>query len=576
VSIFRVLPLNQTAGRSALHGGSDGHRSSPLTTSYWPADESGAVRQVTVGDLLREAAATVPDRPALVDAVEDTPARRTWSYAQFLADAERAARALLARFSPGDRIAIWAPNSADWVVLQQAIGLAGMVLVPVNPAYRARELEYVLRQSGAAGLFHIDSYRGFDLAGLIEALRPKLPGLRAAISFAAWESFTGSGDPRHELPTVAPTDLLQIQYTSGTTGFPRGALLHHRGLINAAIGVADRAGMADGGVNINAMPMYHIGGGAVTSMGTLAKRGTFVVLPGFDPALMLEAFETYRGTHTLVVPTMLMALLDHPDREKRDLSSIQTIMTGATTVPAALIRRTVATLNTRTTTLFGQTEMHGVVTQTRLTDTPEDQAETVGQPLPRIEVKISDPVTGEVQPLGEPGEICCRSYQNMVGYHDLPEETTATIDADGWLHMGDLGTMDERGFVRVTGRIKDMIIRGGINLYPREIEEVLLEHPAVAEAAVVGVPDEKWGEQIAAIIRLVDGVSPPPIEELRTFCRSQMSAHKTPSYWSFTDQLPATPSGKVQKFLLREQLASGVLRTQIHQEEPHPAGHRTE
>jgi fatty-acyl-CoA synthase len=294
-------------------------------------------------------------------------------------------------------------------------------------------------------------------------------------------------------------------------------------------------------------------------MGTLAKHGTFVVLPGFDPALMLEAFETYRGTHTLVVPTMLMALLDHPDLRDRDLSSIQTIMTGATTVPAALIRRTVEVLRTRTTILFGQTEMHGVVTQTRLSDTPEDQAETVGQPLPRIEVKIAHPVTGEVQPLGEPGEICCRSYQNMMGYHDMPAATAAAIDADGWLHMGDLGTMDERGFIRVTGRIKDMIIRGGINLYPREIEEVLLEHPAVAEAAVVGVPDDRWGEQIAAIIRLTPGVPAPSPAELRDFCRSQMSAHKTPYYWSFTDQLPATPSGKVQKFLLREQLASGTL-----------------
>jgi fatty-acyl-CoA synthase len=544
----------------------------PLATSYWPADDSGAVRETTVGDLLREAAAMVPTRPALVDAVEDTPTRRTWTYAEFLTDAERAARALLARFSPGERVAIWAPNSAHWVILQQAMGLAGLVLVPVNPAYRARELEYVLRQSGAAGLFHTDAYRGLDLAALVADLRPKLPALRAAISFADWEPFTADGDPARELPAVTPTDLLQIQYTSGTTGFPKGALLHHRGLVNAAIGVADRAGMPDGGVNINAMPMYHIGGGAVTSMGTLAKRGTFVVLPGFDPALMLEAFETYRGTHTLVVPTMLMALLDHPDREKRDLSSIQAIMTGATTVPAALIRRTVETLGTRTTILFGQTEMHGVVTQTRLTDTPEDQAETVGQPLPRIEVKIADPDTGDVQPLGEPGEICCRSYQNMVGYHDMPEETAAAIDADGWLHMGDLGTMDERGFVRVTGRIKDMIIRGGINLYPREIEEVLLDHPAIAEAAVVGVPDEKWGEQIAAIIRLVPGACPPSIDELRVFCRTQMSAHKTPTYWTFTDQLPATPSGKVQKFLLREQLASGQLVTHTAQEASHDGG----
>jgi fatty-acyl-CoA synthase len=550
----------------------------PLTTSYWPADDSGEVRDVTVGDLLREAAATVGGRLALVDAVEDTAARRTWTYQEFLADAERAARALLDRFAPGDRIAIWAPNSAHWVVLQQAIGLAGMVLVAVNPAYRERELGYVLDQSGATGLFYIDSFRGTDLAGLVEGLAPRLPRLHTAISFTDWESFLGAGDPRRELPAVAPGDLLQIQYTSGTTGFPKGALLHHRGLVNAAIGVADRAGMADGGVNINAMPMFHIGGGAVTSMGTLARRGTFVVLPGFNPALMLEAFETYRGTHTLVVPTMLMALLDHPDRQKRDLSSIQTIMTGATTVPAALIRRTVAALGTRTTILFGQTEMHGVVTQTQLTDTPEDQAETVGQPLPRIEVKIADPVAGAIMPLGEPGEICCRSYQNMVGYYDMPEATAAAIDADGWLHMGDLGTMDERGFVRVTGRLKDMVIRGGINLYPREIEEVLLEHPAVAEAAVVGMPDERWGEQVTAIIRLAPGAARPSIEELRAFCRSQMSAHKTPFYWSFVDQLPATPSGKVQKYLLREQLAAGQLRIETHQtadqDAPYPAGHR--
>ncbi|HWE91763.1 MAG TPA: AMP-binding protein [Pseudonocardiaceae bacterium] len=549
----------------------------PLTTSYWPAVESGVVRDVTVGDLLREAAATVPDRLALVDAVADRSARRSWTYAEFLADAERAARALLTRFAPGDRIAIWAPNSADWVVLQQAIGLAGMVLVAINPAYRARELEYLLNQSGAVALFHVDSYRDFDLAGLVTELRPKLPRLQAAISFADWESFLDSGDARQELPPVAPTDLLQIQYTSGTTGFPKGALLHHRGLINAASGVSERAGMTDGGVNVNAMPMYHIGGGAVTSMGTLAKRGTFVILPGFDPALVLEAFETYRGTHSLLVPTMLIAVLDHPDRPKRDLSSVRTIMTGATTVPAALIRRTVATLGCQTTILFGQTEMHGVVTQTQLTDSPEDQAETVGQPLPRVEVKISDAITGAAAPLGEQGEICCRGYQNMMGYYQLSDATSATIDADGWLHMGDLGTMDERGFVRVTGRLKDMIIRGGINIYPREIEETLLTHDAIAEVAVVGVPDDKWGEQIAAIIRLATDARRPTVEDLRTFCRALMSAHKTPAFWSFVDTLPATPTGKIQKFVLRDQLATGVLPAETHQPEPQPqpAGHRT-
>ena len=317
--------------------------------------------------------------------------------------------------------------------------------------------------------------------------------------------------------------------------------------------------MPDGGVNINAMPMYHVGGGAVTSFGTLAYRGTFVILPGFDPALMLEAFETYRGTHTLVVPTMLIALLEHPDREKRDLSSIQTIMSGASAVPATLIRRTVKTLGCGTTILFGQTEMHGVISQTRLTDSPEDQAETVGQPLPGLEVKVADPVTGEALPVGEQGEICCRGYRNMIEYYQMPNATREMIDSGNWLHMGDLGCMDERGFIKITGRLKDMIIRGGINIYPREIEELLQTHPAVAEVAVVGVPDQKWGEQLAAVIRLNPVDERPSAGELRAFCRAQMSAHKTPAYWSFVQAMPVTPTGKVQKFVLRDRLSAGAL-----------------
>jgi fatty-acyl-CoA synthase len=357
-------------------------------------------------------------------------------------------------------------------------------------------------------------------------------------------------------------DPLQVQYTSGTTGFPKGALLHHKGLVNEATFVAERAGMANGGVYVNAMPMYHIGGGAVTSFGAVAMHGTFVILPGFDAGLLLETFETYRGTHTLVVPTMLIAMLDHPDRVTRDLSSLQTIMSGAAAVPAALVHRTIDLLGCQFSILFGQTEMHGVISQTRVTDAPQDQADTVGQPLPRLEVKIADVATGKIVPLGEQGEICCRGYQNMLAYFDMPEATAATIDAAGWLHMGDLGTMDDRGFIKVTGRLKDMIVRGGMNIYPREIEEFLHTHPAVAEAAVVGVPDEVWGEQIAAVIRLAPGLATagrPTADEMRAFCRAQMSAHKTPRYWSFIDAMPATPTGKIQKFVLRDQLAQGDL-----------------
>jgi fatty-acyl-CoA synthase len=529
-----------------------------LKMSYWPA-ETGAVRDVTVCETIRHAAATVPDRLALVDCVADPSARREWTYAEFTADAERAARALAARFEPGDRIAVWAPNSARWVILQQAVAMAGLVLVAVNPAYRSRELTFVLRQSGAVALFLTDSHRGFDMRGMIEDLRPQVPALREVFSLSGWEEFLASADPGQALPEPEPGDLLQIQYTSGTTGFPKGALLHHKGLVNAATFVAERAGMTDGGVYVNAMPMYHIGGGAVTSFGAWAKRGTFVLLPEFDPGLLIEAIESYRGTHTLVVPTMLIAMLDQQSLPERDLSSLQTILSGAASVPASLVRRTQKVLGCQFTILFGQSEMHGVVSQTRVTDSAEDQAGTIGQPLPQLEVKIADPLTGEPAPLGEPGEICCRGYQNMLGYYGMDADTAAAIDADGWLHMGDIGSMDERGFLTIRGRIKDMIIRGGMNIYPAEIEGVLEDHPAVEYAAVIGVPDEKWGEQIGAVLKLRAGFSRPTLEELTSFLRQQIAPHKTPVFWAFADRLPMTPSGKLQKFMLREQAVAGTL-----------------
>lgn len=529
-----------------------------LTTSHWPA-EPAEIRDVTVGELLRYAAATVPSRIALVDCVEDPAARKQWTYAEFLADAERVARALLARFEPGDRIAIWAPNSAEWIVLQQGISLAGMVLVALNPAYRTREMQYVLHQSGAVAVFCIDSYRGFEMRSMVEGILGELPELAEVVSFADWDEFLARGDGSTELPHVGPHDVIQVQYTSGTTGFPKGALLHHMGLVNEATFVAERAGMSDGGVYINAMPMYHIGGGAVTSFGAWAKRGTFVILPGFDPRLMLEAFETYAGTHTLVVPTMLIAMLDHPDVATRDLASLQTILSGAAAVPASLVRKTIDLLSCQFSILFGQTETHGVISQTRVTDSPEDQATTVGQPLPQLEVKIADPQTGQPAAIGAQGEICVRGYQNMQGYYASPEETLATIDGDGWLHMGDLGTMDSRGFLKVTGRIKDMIVRGGMNLYPAEIEAVLQDHPAIEAAAVIGVADEKWGEQVGAVLCVRDGFDRPSVAALTDFVRGRIAPHKAPVFWSFVEQLPMTPTGKTQKFVLRDQAAAGLL-----------------
>lgn len=530
-----------------------------LTQSFWPASTSTGVRDITLGDLLREAAATVPDRVALVDGTPDPAGRREWTYRELLADVEAVARALLTHFVPGERIAVWAPNSADWVILQQAVAMSGMVVVGINPAYRAHELEYILRQSRAAGLFFRESYRGTDLHSVFGDIAAALPDLREVVPTGRWQEFLATADPAAELPAVSPTDPVQIQYTSGTTGFPKGALLHHKGIVNEATFVFERAGGAGPVVCVNAMPMYHIGGGGVTELGTFAAHGTYVVLPGFDAALMLEMLETYRGTHSLMVPTMLIALLEHPDFGKRDLSSVHTIMSGAAAVPQALVERVIARLGCRFTILFGQSEMHGVISQTRITDDPVDQATTVGQPLPELEVKIIDPVFGDIVAIGEQGEICCRGYQNMLGYSDMPQETAAAIDAEGWLHMGDLGTMDGRGFLRITGRLKDMIIRGGLNIYPREIEELLFQHPALVEAVVVGVPDEKWGEQIGAVLRAEDPDNPPDVADLKLWCRERIAAHKTPSLWYFTTELPMTPSGKIQKFRVQDDIASGRL-----------------
>ncbi|MGY0541478.1 AMP-binding protein [Nocardioides sp. YJ-D4] len=529
-----------------------------VKTSYWPA-EAGDVRAVTVCEVLRHAAATVPERLALVDCVPDPAQRRTWTYAELVVDAERAARALLQHYQRGDRIAVWAPNSADWIVLQHGVAMAGMVLVALNPAYRTREMAFVLRQSGAVACFCVDDYRGFDMRSMVDSIRDELPDLREVRSFGEWAAFLDSADPATTLPEIDPEDMIQVQYTSGTTGFPKGAMLHHSGLVNEATFVAERADFGDGDVYVNAMPMYHIGGGSVTSFGAWAKRGTFVLLPGFDPAQVLEAVEAYGGTHSLLVPTMLIAVLDHADAATRDLSSFKTILSGAASVPAALVRRTMAQLGCRFSILFGQTETHGVISQTRITDAPEDQADTVGQPLPRLEVKIADLGTGEPLPVGEAGEICVRGYQNMLGFYNMPRETAMTIDADGWLHMGDIGSMDERGFLRVTGRAKDMIVRGGMNLYPAEIEAVLLDHPAIETAAVIGVPDERWGEQVGAVLCLRAGHERPSVAELTSFVREQIAPHKAPTFWSFVEELPMTPTGKIQKFVLRDRIDAGSL-----------------
>jgi fatty-acyl-CoA synthase len=361
-------------------------------------------------------------------------------------------------------------------------------------------------------------------------------------------------------PEVAPGDPVQIQYTSGTTGFAKGALLHHRGAVNAARLSAERAGLQEGDTWVDPIPLFHVGGSVLAQLGALSRRGAHVVLPGFDPGLVLELVEAEQGNLLLAVPTMLVALLDHPDRPRRDLSSIRTVMSGSSTVPAELVRRTKSLLRCDFSILFGQTELHGVLTQTLPTDSDEDQAETIGLPLPHVEVKIADPDSGRPLEAGEQGEICARGYQSMLGYFEMPEATAVALDEEGWLHTGDLGSMDERGYLRITGRLKDLIIRGGENIHPAEVEQVLAAHPAVTAVAVLGVPDPTWGEQVAAVVQPHPEAAAPTIAALHAHCRETLAAFKTPKLWFLVDEHPLTPSGKIQKFVLRERIAAGELR----------------
>jgi len=526
-----------------------------LTKSYWPADARVPLDEITVGDLLRRVAGQVPGRVALVDGQAEAADRRRWSYAELLDIAEDVAGALLARFEPGERVAVWEVNRPEWVMLQLGAALAGVVLVTINPQYRPAELRYALAQSGVAGLLHGTSHRGVSMVDVVHQVRPDLPALREAVCFADWDEFAASGPGRPALPRLKPTDPALIIYTSGTTGFAKGAMLHHLGLVNAAGLSAERAGFLDGDTWINPIPLFHTGGGVLAGIGCLARRAAHVVVPQFDPGLVLELIEAEHGSMVLTVPTILLAMLDNYDRQPRDVSSLRTVMSGGAKVPDALVRRTTQTLGCGFTILFGQAELHGVLSQTQTEDSPQDQAETLGQPMPHVEVKIADLVTGEPAGVGEEGEICARGYQNMVGYWDMPDATAATIDGQGWLHTGDAGTMDGRGYLRIAGRLKDIIIRGGENIHALEIELLLADHPGVAEVAVIGVPDPHWGEQVAAVIRPARPDAPPDPDELAAFCREHLARFKTPRQWFFVDSFPMTPSGKIRKFEVRQRFA---------------------
>ena len=527
-----------------------------LATSYWRPDDSYAVEETTVGEALRRAAAEAPDVTALVAGTPDSGERRRWSYADLLDAAERAARALLGRFDTGERVAILANNIPEWVILEYAAALAGITIVTVNPALRAGELRHVLEQSRAAGVFLIPEYRGSLMYEVLADIRGDLPSLREAVSFPDWEDFLGGASSTQTLPEVSPDEPAQIQYTSGTTGTPKGAVLHHRGIVNNARFYSERFGMPVGGVQMSPMPLFHTAGCVMSVLGSLSRRSTLVIPPLFDPGLCLELIESEIADSLMGVPTMLIGLLGHPRFPETDLSSVERVLSGGATVPPDLVRRVEAGFGAPVSIVFAQTEASPVITQTSPEDPARERAETLGRPLPCTEVKVVEPVSGDIVPPGQTGEICTRGYHVMTGYFDDPESTAAAIERGGWLHTGDLASMDGHGYCRIEGRLKDMIVRGGENVYPREIEQILAAREDVADVAVLGVPDEEWGEQIAAFVRPATGHKPSE-EELLAYCKVRLASHKTPRFWTFIEEFPLTASGKVKKFALRERFESG-------------------
>ncbi len=533
-------------------------------------DDAHLVPDTTIGGVLRAAAEAAPDVIGLVDGDAEPHARRRWTYADLLATSEQMARALSTRFDPGSRLAVWAPTRPESLVLTYATALAGLVLVPMNPALHAQEARHVLASSGAAGVFVQREHRGHDLLAELAAVRAELPALVEHVDFDDFDTFAAAGPAGAALPDVEPDDTAQIVFTSGTTGAPKGARLTHRSMTSAARGAALRFGIREGDVYANPLPLFYVGGQGV-GLEIALQHATYVMLGSFDPGALLDLFESERATLTVAVPTVLVALLEHPSLPARDLRALRSVSSGGSVVPAELVRRVGTEIGASVTIVFGMTECSGFVSQTMLDDTPEDIAETIGLPLPGVEVRVVEPQSpdsddnlgaGDVVDVapGTVGELLVRGDNVMAGYHDDAAATAAAFAPGGWFRTGDLVTADERGYLRIVGRSKDLVVTGAENVYPAEVEAVLHTHPSVGDVAVIGLPDARWGERVTAVVRPAPGAE-VDTDALEAFMRERLARHKVPRVWIVVDDLPRTASGKVQKHVLREQLAGTATNT---------------
>ncbi|OPX12431.1 class I adenylate-forming enzyme family protein [Mycobacterium sp. AT1] len=540
---------------AVLSGGGTG-----LRYAHVPEDQSAELIDLTVGQLLARRAQTHADHVAVVGVRHDGSSGRL-TYAQLYDEAARVATALSALADRGSYVALWAPNVLEWTIIQYGAALAGMVLVALNPALRAEELHYALAHSRTTVLIHADTNRDDDLAAVVAGVAPGLDGL-VCISLSErdrWQTAQASPTVLDSAPTDAD-DAVMLQYTSGTTGRPKGVLLKHRSLVNVAKLTLEVAEVEPGSVCLNPLPMFHTAGCVIATLGPLWIGGTVVLVERFRPAPVLEAILRERVSVLFYVPAILGALLECQRSQPAPAPRLKVIMGGASNVPATMIEAAERVFGASVLNLFGQTELAPVLAATRPSDSREDQLSTVGRPLPRVECKIVDPESGETVPIGEPGEICARGYQQFLQYLHDPDATARAVDADGFVHTGDLGALDERGYLRVTGRLKDLIIRGGENISPTEIEMTLVGHDAVLDAAVVGLPDDRWGEIVAAVIRVDDQLPQFVKDDVVDYLAQRLAPFKVPARWFVTDAFPTTPTGKVRKFAVRDAIAAGDLQ----------------
>ena len=529
-----------------------------MALSYASGASSVPLIGQTIGDNFEDAVRRFGDREALVVVHEG----KRWTYAQLNADVDRIARRLLAMgLQVGDRLGIWAPNCSAWTMVQYATAKVGVILVNINPAYRTHEVEYVLRQSGCRMLVAADTFKTSNYRAMIDEVRGALPDLEHVlyIDTPEWHAWlhgpqVPDSELRERMAGLSFDDAINIQYTSGTTGFPKGATLTHHNILNNGFFVARGCNYTEQDRVCIPVPLYHCFGMVMGNLGCTTHGATMVYpAPSFDPLETLRTVQAERCTSLYGVPTMFIAQLTHPDFEQFDLASLRTGIMAGSPCPVETMKQTMSLMNMREVGIcYGMTETSPVSTQTAADDTIEQRTGTVGRVHPHVEVKIVDPVTGRCVQRGESGELCTRGYSVMLGYWNDPEKTVEAVDAAGWMHTGDLAVMDDAGYINIVGRSKDMIIRGGENVYPREIEEFLYTHPDIVDVQVVGVPDIKYGEEIMAWVRLREGAEPLDQEQVRAFCQGRIAHYKVPRYVHVVDEFPMTVTGKIQKYKLRE------------------------